>query len=149
MSVPLIVAVLFCCWPCSVSVYSWPVPACPPCQSGHVCSLAHTYRQHCPFNVIIADPHCLLSPGLTWTSASSEEGNVRYPQASVTPLHSADPKKSKFVLKKKKNAFTLQSPLLLVHRRRKKQNKTKTPKRDVFVPPQLISLWQLRFLPLC
>lgn len=110
MSVLLILAILFCCWPCSVSVYSWPVPACPPCQTGHVCWLAHTYRQHCPFNVIIADPHRLLSPGLTWTSASSEEGNVRYPQASVTPLHSADPKKSKFVFKRKKCIYTPTSP---------------------------------------
>lgn len=150
MSVPLIVAVLFCCWPCSVSVYSWPVPACPPCQSGHVRSLAHTYRQHCPFNVIIADPHRLLSPGLTWTSASSEEGNVRYPQASVTPLHSADPKKSKFVLKKKKMHLHSKVPCFSSTRYpQEKEKKNKTPKRDVFVPPQLISLWQLRFLPLC
>lgn len=43
MSVPLIVAILFCCWPCSVSVYSWPVPACPPCQSGHACVLARPH----------------------------------------------------------------------------------------------------------
>lgn len=31
---------LFCCWPHSVSVYSWPVPAGPACQTRHACMLA-------------------------------------------------------------------------------------------------------------
>lgn len=47
--------------------------------------------------MIIADPHRLLSPGLTWTSTSSKEGNVRYPWASVTRLHCTDPKRQEFM----------------------------------------------------
>lgn len=49
--------------------------------------------------MIIMNPHRLLSPGLTWTSTSSKEGNVRYPWASVTRLRCTDPK-GKFDWKK-------------------------------------------------
>lgn len=92
-----------------------------PVKAGMCVGPAHTYRQHCPFNVIIADPHRLLSPGLTWTSASSEEGNVCYPQAGVTPLHSADPKKSQKT--KKQNAPTSPCFLPTRHRRVRRGNR--------------------------
>lgn len=101
-----------------------------------ICGIVHS--------TIIADPHCLLSPGLTWTSASSEEGNVRYPQASVTRLHCTDPKKQVWVKNASAHWSSMLPPWIYLHSHQEIQVHIKrhkcNPLQQHFVITKSISL---------